>query len=166
MKLKKGWGICLLILLTAGCSTDPQPQHNTQLAEIDTELALLDLNQHQPEQARMHLLDANQLAMHDPMVLAGEGFYDLAIHENAAAAVLYQEAIARAPQQADIQDDYGVFLYRMQQFAQALPYFLKAASNPENLYAAEAFQNAAMTELKLGNQAAAAQYFKAAHWQE
>ncbi|MCX7122104.1 MAG: hypothetical protein NTV32_00215 [Gammaproteobacteria bacterium] len=96
------------------------------------------------------------------MVLAGEGFYDLNIHETARAALFYHEAIAVAPHNPEIQNDYGAFLFQTQQFSLALPYFLKAAYSSDNLYAGEAFENAALSELKLGNSSLAKYYFSEA----
>jgi type IV pilus assembly protein PilF len=155
-----------LILILQGCQTDPSTQNKVQLAEIDTELAVLDLNQHQPESAKVHLLDAKSLAPDDALVLAGEGFYDLQIHEVPAAAEFYQRAIAIAPHNPDIQNDYGVFLYRTKAYQQALPYFVQAAYSQDNLYAGEAFENAGLTELKLGDAISAQAYFRAGHLQE
>ena len=149
-------------LTLCGCVTNSPPQNNTQLAEIDTELAVLDVHQNQAAQAKIHLLEATALAPDDPMVLAGEGFYDLNMHETAEATSFYNQAIGVAPNNPEIQNDYGVFLYQTQQFSQALVYFLKAAYNPDNLYAGDAFENAGLTELSLGDSAAAGQDFKSA----
>ncbi len=156
--------ISLLSFMLLGCVSNQPVVNTTQLAEIDTELAVLNLQQHQPEEAKAHLLEAQNLAPHDALVLVGEGFYDLNAHEVPEAAAFYHQAIHLAPQDPKIQNDYGVFLYQTHQFALALPYFLKAAYDPDNLCAAEAFQNAALTELKLGDHAAAERYFKAAEW--
>ncbi len=153
-------------LVLLGCSSVSSSQNNTQLAEIDTQLAVLDLQQHQPESVKSHLLDAAALAPDDALVLAGEGFYDLQIYQDAEAARFYQQALAAAPRNPEIQNDYGVFLYQTHDYAAALPYFVKAAHNQQNLYAGEAWQNAGLTELKLGNPSAAQVDFTQAHLQE
>ena len=155
-----------MMLILFGCSTASLSKNNTQLAEMDTELAVLDVNEHRPENAKFHLLEANSLAPDDAFVLAGEGFYDLQIHEVSEAASYYQHAIRVAPDNPGIQNDYGVFLYQTGQFSGALPYFMRAAYNADNLYAGEAFRNAALTELKLGHSFAAAADFKEANLQE
>ena len=162
----RGLFLVLWALFLLGCSASAPSKNNTQIAEIDTELAVLDLNQHQAENAKTHLLEANSLAPDDALVLAGEGFYDFHIHEASEAAAYYQRAIRVAPNNPEIQNDYGVFLYQTAQFSVALAYFLKAAYNADNLYAGEAFENAAFTESKLGESVTAAAYFKEARLQE
>ena len=151
---------CFLILL--GCSTSPSIYNQQHLAEINTELAILDLNQQHPENAKIHLLEAANLAPNDALVLTGEGFYDFKINELNEAAHFYQQALNVAPNNPEIENDYGVFLYQTHQAQQALPYFLKAAHNPMNLYAANAFQNAALAEQALGDSIDARQNFKEA----
>jgi type IV pilus assembly protein PilF len=112
------------------------------------------------------LLEAHSLAPQDPLVLAGEGFYAVHMQEWSIAKNFYQAALDAAPNRPDIQDDYGAFLYQAKQYKAALPYFLEAAANQNNLYAKEAFQNAGLTELKLGHAAAARADFISARLSE
>jgi Tfp pilus assembly protein PilF len=65
-----------------------------------------------------------------------------------------------------IEDDYGTFLYQTGHNQAALSYFLKAANNPDNLYAGEAYQNAALAELRLHDPKDAAANFKEAALQD
>lgn len=153
---------CLLAL--SGCATGPitKDAQNTHLAEIDTQLAVLELDDGNPEAAKIHLLDAKRLAPEDALVWAGEGYEAVKMGNFSLAAQYYQQAISLAPSDPVIQDDYGTFLYREGQDQSALTYFLKSASNPDNLYAGEAYQNAAQAELKLKDSKEAAVYFKEA----
>lgn len=155
--------LLLLAGMLTSCSLPPtKPSNAEALARLDTEIAILDLTQDDPENAKLYLLEASHIAPRDPTVLVGEGYYAEQIGETTLAATHYHEALSLAPNDPKINNDYGTFLYREGQYAAALPYFLKAGNDPTNLYAAEALQNAGLTELKLKTPTQARTYFTAA----
>lgn len=141
-----------------GCAPNPQTIQNQNLAIMDTELMVLDFQNQDPQSARMHLNEAKSLAPNDPHVLVAEGYFDLRMGDVSAAEQQYTTAIEGAPNDPQIQNDYGTFLYEQKEYAQALQYFLKAAQNPLNAVSAEAFENAGLSEMKLGNPLLAHQY--------
>ncbi len=153
--------ICLSFILfgLSGCAPNPQMIQNQNLAVTDTELMVLDFQNQDPMSARMHLNEAKSLAPNDPHVLIAEGYFDLKMGDAALAEQQYTAAISAAPNDPQIQNDYGTFLYAQKEYKEALQYFLKAAQNPLNAISAEAFENAGLAEMKLGQLNLAQQYF-------
>lgn len=141
--------LLLCLLLLSGCASNPEVLQTKNLAEIDSELALLDIKNQDMQNARIHLAEAKSLAPDDPQILVTEGYFDKKAGDFADAEQAYNAAIRAAPDNAQIDNDYGVFLYQQGDYAQALPYFIKAGKNPENAVAGEAFNNAGLAELKL-----------------
>lgn len=160
--------ILLCLFALSGCAVVPiatDAQH-TRVAEIDTQLAVLELNDGNPEAAKIHLLEAAHLAPKDALVAIGQGYDAVKMGNLPEAAFYYQQAIALAPNDPVIEDDYGTFLYQEGRNQEALSYFLKSANNPDNLYAGEAYQNAALAELKLKDPQDAAAHFREATLQD
>ncbi len=121
--------LCLLAL--SGCAAAPMTTeaHNTHLADIDTQLAVLELNDGNPEAAKIHLLEAERLAPSDALVVVGQGYDAVKMGNLPEAASYYQRAIALAPNDPVIEDDYGTFLYQEGHNQEALSYFLKSANS-------------------------------------
>jgi len=152
---------CLLLgssLLLSACSITPSEPNHSALAEIDMQLGLQDLNQHQPLAAKAELLQALTLAPQNAEIHAAWGYYLENTGAIAAASAAYAQALNLAPQNPQLVDEYAVFLYRQGQYQTALHYFLKAAGHPTYLYTAVAYQNASLAAAKLGDQIAARKY--------
>lgn len=147
--------LLFLSLAFSGCATSSGDLQNQHLAVIDTELMVLDLQNHNPEAARMHLDDAKSLAPEDPEVLVAAGYFAEAMGDVAQAQQNYRAAIQKAPHEPQVENDYGAFLYHQGQYQQALSYFAAAASDPDNAVSAEAYENSGLDEQELGNNAAA-----------
>lgn len=150
---------CLPFCLLAGCASDTQTVQNQNLAEIDAELMVLDLQNHAPEAAKLHLQQAQALAPDDPQVLIASGYFAAKMADPGSAKAAYTAAIKVAPQDPEIENEYGAFLYQNGAYAEALSYFIKAAADPENVTAGEASKNAGLAEMKLNNPGAAQVYF-------
>jgi type IV pilus assembly protein PilF len=132
-----------------GCAPSPQSLKDQSVAQMDSELMVLDLQNQDLASARLHLNEAEFLAPRDPQVLIAAGYFDVKMGDIFDAQKQYNLAIALAPHDSTIENDYGTFLYEQGQYAEALPYFLDAAQNPANLVSAEAFENAGLSETKL-----------------
>lgn len=150
---------CLPFSLLTGCAPNTEIVQNQNLAEIDAELMVLDLQNHAPEAAKLHLQQAQALAPNDPQVLAASGYFAAKMADPIRAQASYTAAIKAAPEDPEIENEYGVFLYQSGAYAAALPYFIKAAADPENVTAGDASKNAGLTEMKLNNPSAAQEYF-------
>ncbi len=146
-------------LILAACAGNSQTLQNQNLADIDTELMALDLQNHDPFSARLHLLDAETAAPNDPEVWVGEGYFDEAMDDPSGAEAAYTEAIHLAPQDSNVEDQYGRFLYQEGQYQAALSYFEKAGANPQNAVAVEADENAGFAAEKLKETTLAQTYF-------
>lgn len=150
---------CLPLCLLAGCAPDMRTVQNQNLAEIDAELMVLDLQNHAPESAKLHLQQAQALAPDDPQVWVASGYFAAKMADPTNARAAYTAAIKAAPQDPEIENEYGAFLYQTGAYAEALPYFIKAAADPESATAGEASKNAGLTEMKLHKPDAAQVYF-------
>ena len=144
--------IPFLSLVLTACAPNLQ---NQNLAVIDTQLMALDLQNHDPQAARIHLDAAKSLAPNDAQVLVAQGYFAEQMGDLVEAKLAYQAAIAAGPNDPSIENDYGTFLYHQGEYAQALPYFEQAAANPDNAISAEAYENSGLAEQELGDQVAA-----------
>lgn len=150
---------CLLFSLLAGCASDTETLRNQKLAQIDAELMVLDLQNHAPQAAQLHLQQAQALAPQNPQVLVATGYFAEKMADPISASENYVAAIKVAPQDPEIENEYGAFLYQAGDYAEALPYFAEAAADLESTTAAEASKNAGLAEIKLNNRPAADKYF-------
>ncbi len=151
--------VVFLSLYLSGCASsmiDAAQANN--LAQIDVALAVDALAQNDPLMAKAKLLSALQLAPDSPSVQAAWGYYLWRVGDVASADQAYARALSLAPDDPQIEDDYAAFLYHQQHYAQALPYFVKAASNENYLYTGLAYQNASLTASHLGDAKLAALY--------
>lgn len=85
--------------------------------------------------------------------------YDL-IGENRLASQHYRRAIIIAPENGDVNNNYGVFLCRTGDFRDAEKYFLKAVEDPFYRTPASALANAGACELEAGNVDKAEKYLR------
>lgn len=115
-----------------------------------------------PLTAKAQLLDALALNAENAQIEAAWGYYLMKTGDITHAALAYQKAIKLAPANAQIQNDYAVFLYQQQKYRQALSYFLKAAEDETYLYSGLAYENASLTAQHLGDVNAAQIYHQKA----
>ncbi len=144
----------ILIVFTAsllsGCaSTSAQISEQQTIAEIDSELVPLDIQNQNLGEARLHLNEALALAPNNPKVLVAAGYFDFKMGDFTNAQSNYQTAVLKAPNDAAILNDYGVYLYQQGKYAKALSYFLMAAKNPQNSAFDEASANLKLAKIKL-----------------
>lgn len=151
--------VVFISLFLCGCASSAlSPTQANNLAQIDVSLAVDALAHNDPFTAKEKLLSALQLAPNSSSVQAAWGYYLWHVGDLANADQAYARALALAPDDPQIQDDYAVFLYQEKKYAQALPYFLKAAMNENYLYTGLAYQNASLTASHLGDAKLAAFY--------
>ncbi len=151
--------VIFISLCLSGCASSAiDPAQANNLAQIDVALAVDALAQNDPLTAKAKLLSALQLTPNSPSVQAAWGYYLWRVGDVVHADQAYARALSLAPDDPQIQDDYAVFLYQEEKYAQALPYFLKAAMNENYLYTGLAYQNASLTASHLGDAKLAALY--------
>lgn len=152
------WLLLLSVGLSACSSFGETQKQNKHLAEIDANLALVNLTQHKQLPAKAELLAALKLAPDDAKILVVWGYYLAKTGDSNAAAQAYQQAMRLAPDDPEIQEDYAAFLYEQKDYVLALNYFLTAAENEHYLYAGLAYKNASLAAKNLGQIAEAERY--------
>lgn len=131
---------------------------SVSLAQLDVDMAINDMGQNHLLAAKAQLLQALQVDADDAEVQAAWGYYLALTSDESDALLAYQKALALCPDDAQINDDYAVFLYHSGHYQEALKYFLVAARDPHYLYSALAYQNASLAAKKLGMADLAYQY--------
>ena len=135
---------------------------NAKTAEINAQLALHYLTNKNPAFGKSKLLLAQKQAPSDPAIWYMSGYFWEHAGNVATAEKDYLKAISLAPDSGSAQNNYGVFLCRQEKYAAAISHFDLAASDPNYLYPAEAYKNAASCALKIPNKPLARKYFSLA----
>lgn len=162
---------CLMLVLLAGCGGLPklgfgkkkqqEPKENPQVI-INTKLGLAYLQQGDLEKAVEKLKKA--LALNSGYT---EAYHYLAeTYRRQGKAVeankAYMDALHLTPDDPAIHNNYGVFLCGTGHYTEAEEQFLIAATNPKYHAIAQAYENAGLCMMKLGDQARAELYFRQA----
>lgn len=153
------------LLLLAACSAAPtassgDAQHN--LAEIQARLASAYL---QENRYALALDKAEQAIAADPQyapAYATLALIRIALGQDELAGQAYQKALRYAPQDPELQNAYGVYLCRRQEYAAAEAAFLQAAQDPLYVTPAMAFTNAGICASHAGAHEQALQYLQQA----
>lgn len=147
------WLACALALAAAGCATAPEgPVTNTgtivgepsaprNRARIHTDLATLYYLRGNMSVALEELRIAREA---DPGYAGAHGTFGLVymeLRENALAEESFRRALQLAPEDPDINHNFGWFLCQIGREREAVPYFRRALENP--LYATPARTHAA-----------------------
>jgi type IV pilus assembly protein PilF len=155
--------LCLALLLAAGCATPPEqgPVGNTgtivgepssprNRARIHTELATAYYTRGNMSVALEELRTA---IVADPTYATAHGMYGLVymeLRENALAEESFRRALSYAPEDPDINHNYGWFLCQTGHERRALPYFRHALANPLYATPARSYAAAGTCALRIG----------------
>ncbi len=157
--------LCLALLLLAGCAAAPQPEGpqiesgaitgNTtdprNRARLRTELASL----YYARGSMNVALEELRLAVTaDPNYATAHGMYGLVymeLRENALAQASFERALGLAPDDPDINHNYGWFLCQTGREAQSNEYFMRALRNPLYATPARSWTTAGTCALRRGD---------------
>jgi type IV pilus assembly protein PilF len=158
------WLFVLFAALLTACSSQPKKLSSTgeTAAEINARLGLGYMQEGNYDVALDKL---NRALKENPRLPAAHHYiaelykrlknYDLAEEH-------YRRAIDLAPDDAAVQNNYGVFLCDRQRYAEAETHFLKAARMKNYQSPDEAYNNAALCALRIPDKDKARKYFRAA----
>lgn len=99
-------------------------------------------------------LDPNFADAHNVLALVY-----MALHENGLAEQSFRRALQLEPSNSDLNNNYGWYLCQTGREKQSLAYFENALKNPLYTQPAKPLQNAGVCALKMGDPAAAEEYF-------
>ncbi len=128
-------------------------------ADYNVQLGLNYLQQQRSAFAKRKLLLALKQAPDWPVAWDAMAYYLDQTGNKKAADEYFKKALKLAPHSAMAMNNYGAFLCRDKQYAKAEHYLLLAANDPQYVNSAEAFENAAICELRLPNLHKAERYF-------
>jgi type IV pilus assembly protein PilF len=169
----------MLFVLVAGCSsppkTEPAPPPRPELPPIKQpevtpqERAVLHMElgagYYQRGQMDVALEELDEAVKLDPANARIYNVYGLVyawMGENARSEQNFQRALALAPQDSEIRQNWGWFLCTTGRARESIPEFERAAANPLYKTPEIALVNAARCSTSLGDNAAAEAYFKRA----
>ncbi len=169
-------GLAVLIMMVAGlsgCATSTIDNATTSFrdnghydpkraASINMQLGLGYLKQGNIERAKSKLLLALKQNDSNPSIQSAMGYFYETTGNIPLAKQFYLKSIALASDHGDLQNNYGTFLCRQGQYRQSIPYFVRAATNPDYLQVADAYENAGICALSIPNKAQATEFFNKA----
>lgn len=126
------------------------------------QLGLAYLKQGNRQRAKQKLLTAVAEDPNSPYANEALGYFFEQTHEIKQAEWYYNKALQMAPNSGAILNNYGDFLCHQKKYAEANQYFLKAASDPNYLNTALAYENAGICALAAHHPNEAKKYFKIA----
>ncbi len=133
-----------------------------EAAAYNAQLGLAYLKQGNRELAKHKLLLALSQAPDAPGVNASMAYFMEQTGDMDKAQVYYRKAMAVAPNAGAQLNNYGAFLCRRGQYAQAESYFLKAVNDIEYEHTAGAYENAGLCAMAIPDNAKATHYFNKA----
>ena len=168
--------LCLAAALLAGCAAAPEPEGpkvdsgtisgNTtdprNRARIRTELAAL---YYARGNMNIALEELRSAVAADPDYAVAHGMFGLVymeLKENGLAQTSFQRALSLAPDDPDINHNYGWFLCQTNRERESIPYFMRALRNPLYATQARSWSAAGTCTLRRGNVREADDYLRRA----
>lgn len=163
--MKKIITILFVLLLTA-CSTGKtsslDEQKKIKTAEINIQLGLNYLAKQDTQRAKRKLLVALRQAPTLPEAWYSMGYFMESTGDSKEAGKYYAKAVSLGGKRGDVQNNYGTYLCRNGEYAEAIKHFMIATKDPDYLDAASAYENAGLCSLKIHDKEHAIQYFRQA----
>lgn len=150
------------VLLCACSNSNVKNDEHETPAEINAELGLNYLRQGDIDIAIEKLKRAQE---QDPNLAATYHYYGLLYQRLSSwdlADQNFKHALALAPHDAGIQNNYGAFLCDRGRYREAEKLFLEAAQSPDYKDSYEAYENAGLCVQRIPDRTKAAQYFRRA----
>lgn len=149
------WRFKLILLLAStvvyGCvatSLAEEPQRREQIAQVRLRLGLAYLEQGNQPLARQNIAKALKNAPNDYQVHLATAFYLQRSAEYDAANKSYQQAVALAPRNAVVRNNYGAFLCHLGQYIEARQQFYISADLWDDGVAVDSLESAGYCYLK------------------
>jgi type IV pilus assembly protein PilF len=162
--------IALLAIILIGCSTtktnSAEEQNKINTAQINVQLGIAYLEQHDTERAKKKLLLALDEAPNIPETWYSMGYFLETTGNKDEANNYYLKALKIAGERGDVQNNYGTFLCREGKNKEAIQHFLLAVKDPNYLDPADAYENAGLCAMKIPNPQLAKKYFNNALLQD
>ncbi|WP_413285082.1 type IV pilus biogenesis/stability protein PilW [Vibrio sp. MA40-2] len=157
--------VTFLACIVMGCVTVTEHDSvstfdNIKAADARIVLGLSYLNADNRQKARENLELALKFAPNYYRALNSIAYYYQLVGEDELADKAYKHAMWESPNNSELLNNYGAFLCRLGQYAQADVFFNRAIEQPSNHQIADSLENAAICSLKSGNRADAEFYFK------
>ncbi|MDR3491235.1 MAG: type IV pilus biogenesis/stability protein PilW [Gammaproteobacteria bacterium] len=139
-------------------SADPNtPQ--TKTSRINTQLGMAYLQNNDMQRAKQKFLLALDQAPNSPEAWYSMAYFQEVTGNSAKANEAYLKAIQLAPTSGDVQNNYGTFLCRHNQYQNGIKHFLLAINDTRYLHTAGAYENAGLCALKIPDLHSAENYF-------
>jgi type IV pilus assembly protein PilF len=120
-----------LSVLLAACGSIPHPQSaNEEAAGYNMQLGLGYMQEGNLQLAKDKLERAQSEAPHDPKVHSAEGLLYERLGDPKRADEEYRTALRYAPKDADVANNYAVFLCKQNRTEEGVKFFIDAAQNP------------------------------------
>jgi type IV pilus assembly protein PilF len=153
-----------VVLLLGACTTQEylQPVDPKRASELNAQLGLGYLNEGQYQRAKYKLDKAIKYDPDNP-----HGYHYMAelyrrLKEYDKAGDYYEKAMSLAPNDMNIQNNYGVYLCELGKYERAYKHFQKIIENPLYSARADAYENVGLCALREGKLQKAENSFKAA----
>lgn len=141
-------------------------KNRSEAAGYNVQLGLEYLKQGNISRSKRKLLLAMQQSPNSPEVNAAMGYFMEKTNDKINAKIYYLKALSAAPGRGAQLNNYGAFLCRQGQYAQAETYFLKAVKDVQYEHTAGAYENAGLCALATSDDAKAADFFMKALQQD
>jgi type IV pilus assembly protein PilF len=165
-QIKKITLFILIAALSACSTTHSQPDKAaikaTRIAKINTQLGMAYLQRHEIQRAKQKLLLALDQDPKLPEAWYAMGYFMEATGDTENAKSYYLKAVKIAPEQGDVQNNYGTFLCRHGEYETAIKHFMLAVADTNYLDTASAYENAGLCALKIPDKKIALKYFNRA----
>lgn len=132
-------------------SAEPTVSDPRSRAKIHTELGALYFQAGNPSAALEHLTLALDIDSRFHQANSVRGLVYASLREYAKAEADFSRALSRAPDDPEVNNNYGWFLCETGKEAQSIPYFLKALKDPLYETPDRAYTNAGTCALKIGD---------------
>lgn len=121
---------------------------NNDIAMTRISLAMGYLKMGKTEQAKINLEKAKRFAPNLTQVYTAFAHYYDSVGEPKLSIESYDKALSINPKDADTLNNYGVFLCRQEEYAQAEEKILKAIAIPSYIMVSQSYENLALCQLK------------------
>lgn len=153
----------VLLLLSACTTTDYLSPVNTKRAsELNAQLGLGYMNEGQFERAKYKLDKAIKFDPDNPHAYHYMAELYRRLKEYDKAGEYYDKAMSLAPNDMNIQNNYGVYLCELGHYERAYKHFKKIISNPLYSARANAYENVGLCSMREGKLLQAENAFKSA----
>ena len=162
ISILKQFIVIFFIITLAACSIFPKPKtqlSGAQASDVNVQLGLAYLENGDVQRAHQKLLLAEQQSPGSLQAKGAIGYFLESTGKLSSADAYYRRAIMLNPKSGAAQNNYGTFLCRRGQYAEADQHFLLALQDPNYLNIAQVYENAGLCAMQIPNTEKARGYF-------